>query len=68
MIETITAIVGIAVPFTGWVLAIQSKVSAQEVQLESQKEILNVQLANIDYRLGRIERALNGHLTSLKDH
>lgn len=61
MIETIAAIAGVILPLGGWVLAIQSKVSAQEVQLDAQKELIESKLEDIAQRTKRIEAFLNGH-------
>lgn len=79
MIEAVGTAVALFIPFAGWVLAIQSKVSAQEIQLEAQKELILSKLDNIaelmqangsdlDRRLSRIERAMNGHLRDVEDN
>ena len=63
MIEAIAASIGVLIPMAGWVLAIQSKVTAHEVLIVAQKELLESKLDGIDQRLERIERYLNGHLS-----
>lgn len=49
----------------GWVWSISSKVTILETKEPGLKEILDVKFENLDQRLGRIERALNG---SLRNH
>ena len=67
MMEAVGIAAAVFVPFAGWVLAIQSKVAGQEIQLDAQKELILSKLDDIGNRLGRIERYLNGPLAATED-
>lgn len=63
MLEGIVGILGTAfLAVVGWALHLSTRVSVLETQSEGLKELLEVKFDEVNRRLGRIERAMNGHL------
>lgn len=63
IVETVLGIMGsgIAVVF-GWAWRLESRMTVEEVARVAMKELIISKLEDIDRRLGRIERSMNGHL------
>lgn len=73
MFNAIVTVIGVAVTgLIGWGSKLQSDVRVQDQKVVDLKDLINekletnnVKLDNIDHRLERIERALNGSLRSV---
>ncbi len=50
----------LGVMIIGWAVGIEPRLQVQKSQMKDLKELLQVQLTNIDKRLERIERNTNG--------
>jgi hypothetical protein len=55
-------VAALSVGVLGWAVGIEPRIRVQKQEVIDLKELINVQLVNIDKRLERIERSLNGAL------
>jgi hypothetical protein len=61
MAESLVALGLATVAGIGYVFSLERRIAVQQAEYEALKELLGVHLANIDKRLGRIEKkVLNG--------
>lgn len=67
MLEAITATLGLAVlGVFGWAFQISNRVTKVETQIEDLPKLINTQFAEVNRRLSRIERGMNGHLKDVE--
>lgn len=77
IVASITA--AVVVPVVGWVVRLESKQAALETQIGADKELFESKIdslnqtigrfeRNMDQRLERIEKSLNGHLWRDDEH
>lgn len=63
MIETVLGILGTAfIGVIGWTVQLGSRVSVLESRHVDLMTLINTQFREVNRRLDRIERAMNGHL------
>jgi len=68
MIEAFVGVLGTAFLGTvGWAFHMNSRVSVIETKYDGLEDLLNVHFVEVNRRLARIERGMNGHLKDLED-
>ena len=68
MIEAFVGVLGTAfLGSIGWAIHTNSRISVVETRHEGLEDLLHSHFAEVNRRLGRIERGMNGHLRNHED-